>query len=65
MAKPTTSVRVAVIAVGIVYSLALKLSGVSLDGRSFFYPNPLESSGQREPAIAAYAAKGTDRSASN
>jgi len=24
------------------------LSGVSLDGRSFFYPNPLESSGQHE-----------------
>jgi hypothetical protein len=31
MAKPTTSVRAAVIAVGIVYSLVLKVSGVSLD----------------------------------
>jgi hypothetical protein len=31
MAKPTTAVRVTVIAVGIVYTLALKVSGVSLD----------------------------------
>lgn len=31
MAKPITSVRVTVIAVGIVYTLALKVSGVSLD----------------------------------
>ena len=31
MTKPTSSVRVTVIAVGVVYTLALKVSGVSLD----------------------------------
>ena len=39
------------------------ISGVSLDGKTFFYPNPLESSGQhaRRRGSASRAARATSR----